>query len=214
MGEWDDHRRRQRSNGTDPASCPKPLAGTILIKKFGDLKQGPLLILIERNSEYEIAFEAFLCCFAWSADTNAYVDREQVAPVRRPPVVEIGVEGAPPLIEALVDLDFGIFGRELQELKPETIRLNLLRGEPVFLVPPPSFPRPPVQAVPRQRSSSTKKRIAAALRDRAIRSSEVISASSATPQHRADCFHGLCAPLASRRVSPPSPRRGRSWDGR
>ena len=120
----------------------KPLAGTILIKKFGDLKEGPLLILIERNSEYEIAFEAFLCCFAWSADTNAYVDREQVAPVRRPPVVEIGVEGAPPLIEALVDLDFGIFGRELQELKPETIRLNLLRGEPVFVVPPPSFPRP------------------------------------------------------------------------
>ena len=72
----------------------KPLAGTILIKNFVDLKQGPPLILIERNSEYEIAFEAFLCCFAWSADTNAYVDREQVAPVRRPPVVEIGVEGA------------------------------------------------------------------------------------------------------------------------
>ena len=117
----------------------KPLADTVLIKELGDLSEGPLLVLVERNSEYEITASMLLRPFAEFADTDTNVDREEVSPMRRPPVIEFGgFARLPPLIEALVDLDFGISGRELQELKPETIRLNLLSGEPMFIVSPPS----------------------------------------------------------------------------
>jgi hypothetical protein len=110
--------------------------------------------LVEGNSEKEIAVSMLLRAFAGFADPDTDVDREEVTPMRRPPVVEISVrDRSPPLIEALVDLDFGIFGRELEELKPKPIRLDLLCGEPMIFVAPPSFPQLPRCRLSHGRSS-------------------------------------------------------------